>query len=60
MMKACKDLIPKKEFLIIVDSVMDERRINQKRTTWLKNVQRIMGFDEITCVKLYDKIKPFK
>lgn len=42
-----------------VESVMDDRRINQLRTTWLNNVARIQGLSVEEAVRLYEKIQPF-
>lgn len=48
--------IPKGEACLTIPS----SRLAQKKETWVRNVKRIYGWDEIRAQEAFDRIRPFE
>lgn len=45
---------------ITTGRTMEDKRLEQKKETWIKNVMRIEGLTREEAERLYDKLRPFE
>lgn len=39
---------------------MDERRLEQKKESWIKNVMKVLGLEREAAEKAYNAIQPYR